>query len=36
MENQEVMVVYKWTAKEGQADAIKGYLSGSGKSNGSQ
>lgn len=24
MTNQEIMVVYKWTAKEGQSDALKG------------
>ncbi len=24
MENQEVMVVYKWTAKEGNSEALKG------------
>lgn len=24
MTNQEVMVVYKWTAKEGQSEALKG------------
>ncbi len=27
MENQEIMVVYKWTAKEGQSEALKSIYS---------